>query len=206
MRARFAVERALLEDAVEARSVIRGNNDVVLARRISSMGRARRPIYFYMFTDGRLGVTASDGIYLSSTASDSDLLASYYHEFTHDFFSTGLTQGFRARLRDAGYSHSSLLRYLEEAIAETYSRVKMQGLTRNAVWGGIKHPLLAATETHPGYYGIRLLPGPSSLGGAPSRFHLGIALEGLGIGGAGYGLYRGANRLAAPLHTPPDPQ
>ncbi|MDQ0590496.1 hypothetical protein [Variovorax paradoxus] len=55
-----------------------------------------------------------------------------FHELVHRYFSprTGPLRQLRAELRWSAYSRSSLLRYLEEALAEGYGQLKVHGLAQ----------------------------------------------------------------------------
>jgi hypothetical protein len=54
------------------------------------------------------------------------------HELGHRYLSprVGPLRKFRAELRMAGYTRSALLRYLEEALAEGYARLRVNGLAQ----------------------------------------------------------------------------
>jgi hypothetical protein len=53
-----------------------------------------------------------------------------FHELVHRFFSprTGPLRQLRAEVNWSAYSRSALLRYLEEALAETYAQLRVNGL------------------------------------------------------------------------------
>ena len=62
-----------------------------------------------------------------------------YHEQVHAFFTPrGLFQGIRVNISMWAYSHSHLLRYAEEAIAETTAQVKTGG----SIQIGLLFPIL----------------------------------------------------------------
>lgn len=63
------------------------------------------------------------------------------HEMVHSFFSPKMSmlRNVRARLVMSGYSRSALLKYLEEAMAETYAQVRARGI--HGVITGIRFPL-----------------------------------------------------------------
>ncbi|MDB4973863.1 MAG: uncharacterized protein JWN48_2204 [Myxococcaceae bacterium] len=64
-----------------------------------------------------------------------------FHELVHRFFSprTGPLRQLRAELSMSAYSRSVLLRYLEEALAEGYGQLKVNGLA--AALGAYRFPL-----------------------------------------------------------------
>ena len=55
-----------------------------------------------------------------------------YHELVHRYFSprTGPLRKLRAEIRMSGYVRSELLRYLEEALAEGYGQLRVNGLEK----------------------------------------------------------------------------
>lgn len=63
------------------------------------------------------------------------------HELVHSFFSPKfkLLQNFRADLRMSAYEHSSFMRYIEEAMAETYAQIKVNGV--GAIPSGLWFPM-----------------------------------------------------------------
>jgi hypothetical protein len=64
----------------------------------------------------------------SGSATDVELVK--YHELVHSFLSPRLDvlRTFRANLRMSAYQNSHLLRYIEEALAETYAQLRVNGL------------------------------------------------------------------------------
>jgi hypothetical protein len=64
-----------------------------------------------------------------------------YHEWVHSFLSpkTGPLQVLRAQLKASGYWRSSLLRYLEEAMAEGYAQLRVNGLEKMLI--GVRFPI-----------------------------------------------------------------
>jgi hypothetical protein len=63
------------------------------------------------------------------------------HETVHRFFSPrlGILRTFRARLNIAAYSQSAILQYLEEAMAETYAQLRVNGF--RGILTGIRFPV-----------------------------------------------------------------
>jgi hypothetical protein len=81
--------------------------------------------------DGNLGVTDAYGsIVISRDQSLSEQRITLYHELVHRYFSprTGPLRKLRAEISTAGYQRSALLKYLEEALAEGYAQMRVNGL------------------------------------------------------------------------------
>ena len=66
----------------------------------------------------------------STLGSTEDVALARYHEKLHSLLSPKLSvlREFRADLRMAAYNRSSLVRYLEEALAETYAQLRVSGI------------------------------------------------------------------------------
>jgi hypothetical protein len=64
-----------------------------------------------------------------------------YHEWVHSILSPRLRylQQLRAGIRASGYWRSALLRYLEEAMAESYAQLRVRGIAH--VWKGVTFPV-----------------------------------------------------------------
>lgn len=80
-----------------------------------------------------LGVTDEYGaIQVSRDQSLSEQRLTLLHELVHRYFSpkTGPFRRFRASLNMTGYTRSALLRYIEEALAEGYAQLKINGFTQ----------------------------------------------------------------------------
>ncbi len=83
--------------------------------------------------DGNLGITDEYGVIsVSRDQSLTEQRLTLLHEVVHRFFSpkTGPFRRLRAEINTAGYSRSALLRYLEEALAEGYAQLKVNGLEK----------------------------------------------------------------------------
>ncbi len=82
-------------------------------------------------------------VVFSGRGSEIDQALVYHHEMVHSFLSPRLDvfREFRADVRMTGYQRSSFLRYLEEALAETYAQVKVNGLNPESVYEGISFPI-----------------------------------------------------------------
>ena len=123
---------------------------------------------------GALGETSAFGeISVARNQSLSEQRTTLFHELVHRYFSprVGPFRQLRAEVNMSAYSHSALLRYLEEALAEGYAQLRMHGLA-NAL-GAIRFPL------HAGYVTVAQLVsegraiGTITLGGA--LFHVSIS-------------------------------
>ena len=88
------------------------------------------------------GLTDKFGNITYSTAgSQTDQALALYHEQVHSFLSPKLRvlRNFRADFGMTIYSNSDLLRYLEEALAETYAQLRVNGL--RGLPDGIRFPI-----------------------------------------------------------------
>lgn len=82
---------------------------------------------------GALGETTAFGeIVISRNQSMSEQRLTLLHELVHRFFSsrTGPLRRLRAELSMSAYSRSALLRYLEEALAEGYAQLRINGFVQ----------------------------------------------------------------------------
>ena len=135
----------------------------LLQRSASPIRAMRVPATDATLTGSRvLGYTTPEGkVLLQSGLSRAEQVATLRHEAVHAFFSpkgTGPIARFRQGLGQWGYDNSQLLRFTEEAIAETRSS--------GSLIQGLRHPLVNG-------YGI-------TLGG--------LAMEGTVYGGSLFGL------------------
>jgi hypothetical protein len=66
-----------------------------------------------------------------------------YHEKVHQFLTPKLQifRDIRVYLKQSAYQKSYILRYLEEALAETYAQCRMYGLGKEYILKGLKFPL-----------------------------------------------------------------
>ena len=88
------------------------------------------------------GWTMPDGDITYSTAgTDADRALVLYHEQVHQFLTPKLQEfrSFRVNLRMDGYQKSQLLRYLEEALAESYAQLRVNGV--KGLPAGIRFPV-----------------------------------------------------------------
>jgi len=101
-----------------------------------------------------------------------------HHEQVHRFLTPRLQvfREMRMYLKLSGYQKSYILRYLEEALAETYSQLRVRGLAKEYILEGIKFPLKNPYEIEIARLGSEVR---------------GILLGPISVGGMVYGVYRG---------------
>lgn len=95
-------------------------------------------------TAGEGGTSVATGdITYSLKGSDSDRKMALAHEQVHRFLTPRLQvlRQLRTFMRAQGYNRSYVLRYLEEAMAETNAQVRVKGLTRANLIEGIRFPI-----------------------------------------------------------------
>ena len=92
---------------------------------------------------GKKLIMEFDGIKVWRNLSADEKAAVRFHEMLHRFLVPKLYPLRRVRvyLGQESYNRSYVLRYLEEALAETYSQVRMKGLHRNAILQGLRFPV-----------------------------------------------------------------
>ncbi len=110
----------------------------------------------------------------SPHGSAKDVALVKHHELVHSVLSPKTLNDLRdvrAGLRMTAYAKSSALRYVEEAAAETYAQVKVNGLSAKSVMTGVKFPVTN------GY--VKLMPASYSwpLETDPALFRIGVASE-----------------------------
>lgn len=90
---------------------------------------------------GEGSTTAFGEIYYSLQGSATEQQMVLLHEMVHRFFSPrlGILRTFRARLNMAAYARSAVLKYLEEAMAETYAQLRVTGF--KGLLTGIRFPV-----------------------------------------------------------------
>jgi hypothetical protein len=101
--------------------------------------RITRP---YSLPSGALGETDWWGnIAVIRNQSLTEQRLTLYHEWVHSVLSPrfGPMRQLRAQLRASGYWRSTFLRYIEEAMAESYAQLRVQGLQGVVI--GIRFPL-----------------------------------------------------------------
>jgi hypothetical protein len=121
---------------------------------------------------GAAGVTSEWGdIEISSVLSASEARTTLLHEQVHSFLTPKLypLRELRAQIRIQGYARSVFLRYIEEAMAETYALLRTKGLDMNALIEGITFPVtsggyrITLRQTSKEFRGVLL--GPIKVGG-----------------------------------------
>lgn len=88
-----------------------------------------------------------------------------YHEWVHSILSPrfGPLRQLRAQLRASAYNRSSLLRYIEEAMAESYAQLRIYGLQNILV--GIRFPIQGGYMTVSQIVSERIAVGNITIGG-----------------------------------------
>jgi len=124
---------------------------------------------------GNLGVTDEYGvIVVARNQALNEQRLTLLHELVHRYFSprTGPLRRLRAELQMSAYSRSALLKYLEEALAEGYAQLRVNGLEKALSqyrfpldWGYVTVSQLAAEGT---------AIGTITLGGV--LFHVSVSL------------------------------
>ncbi len=125
---------------------------------------------------GALGETDAFGaIAVTRNQSLTEQRLTLFHELVHRYFSprTGPLRKLRAELRMSAYSRSALLRYIEEALAEGYAQLRVNGLAD--ALAAYRFPL------QNGYLTVAQLASESGAIGAiylgGTLFHVSITLE-----------------------------
>lgn len=93
-----------------------------------------------------------------------------YHEAVHRFLTPRLQifREFRVFLKQSGYRRSYILRYLEEALAETYGQLRAYGFGKEQLIKGLKFPLGTKYEVTIAQLGAEvrgILMGPITVAG-----------------------------------------
>jgi hypothetical protein len=72
-----------------------------------------------------------------------ELLATLYHEKVHQFMTPKMyfLRNIRIYAKQSGYVRSYILRYLEEAIAETFGLLRAYGMSAQNIIRGLKFPI-----------------------------------------------------------------
>jgi hypothetical protein len=122
----------------------------------------------------------SGDITVSRRGTHEDRLLAIYHERVHSFLvpKLYLLRNLRCYIARAGYVRSYLLRYFEEALAETIARSRVHGFSRANLLAGIQFPLQARN------YQISVI--------ALSEEMRGICFGPINVGGMVYKVYAGA--------------
>lgn len=115
---------------------------------------------------GALGTTDEYGVMvIARNQSLTEQRLTLLHELVHRYFSprTGPFRQIRAELNISGYSRSALLRYLEEAMAEGYAQLKVNGVA--AGFEGLRFPIQGGYVTVSQLAGEGKAIGTITLGG-----------------------------------------
>jgi hypothetical protein len=107
--------------------------------------RITRP---FRLPSGALGETDAWGnIAVARNQSLTEQRLTLYHEWVHSVLSPrfGPLRQLRAQLSMSGYMRSALLRYIEEAMAESYAQLRVHGLQNILI--GIKFPITGGYMT-----------------------------------------------------------
>jgi hypothetical protein len=119
---------------------------------------------------GEMGYTSEWGdIHITSTMSSSEKRATLYHELVHSVLTPKLyaLRNLRVTISQNGYAKSHLLRYVEEALCETYALIRMNGFSLKSLVEGIRFPIRGqyTTIAAMGKEAVGILLGPINVGG-----------------------------------------
>jgi hypothetical protein len=120
---------------------------------------------------GTMGQTSSWGdVDIELNLSSADLKATKMHELVHSFLTPKFyfLRNLRVQIAAQGYVRSVFLRYVEEAMAETYAQLRVSGINLNSLLRGITFPLnggYTITVTKAGSEVAGILLGPVNVGG-----------------------------------------
>lgn len=131
--------------------------------------------------DSELGSTSVWGdIHISSRLPKAERRVTLFHELVHSILSPKLyfLRDLRATIAYNGYAKSHLLRYLEEAMCETYAQLRTYGFSMQGVLDGIYFPIAGRYTT------ITALQTEAS----------GIFIGTITVGGMIYNVFTGASR------------
>ena len=132
--------------------------------------RITRP---YSLPSGALGETDWWGnIAVTRNQTLTEQRLTLYHEWVHSVLSPrlGPMRQLRAQLRASGYWRSSVLRYLEEAMAESYAQLRVNGL--DGILVGIRFPLQGGYVTISQMAAEGTAIGNITIGGAMFTVHV----------------------------------
>jgi hypothetical protein len=90
---------------------------------------------------GEGNTTAFGDVTYSTAGSASERQLTRLHELVHSFLSPRfrLMRGFRARLAMSAYARSAIVRYLEEALAESFAQLRVNGVA--GLLTGVRFPI-----------------------------------------------------------------
>lgn len=122
-----------------------------------------------------------DPSHRSAQEATKDMLTAFYHEKVHSFIAPRfyLLRELRAFTRQSALNKSYLLRYLEEAFAETIGLMRSRGMSSRYIVDGFKFPL--ATNYEITFTALRheaagILLGPVIVGGVMYNVYYGMQL------------------------------
>jgi hypothetical protein len=97
----------------------------------------------YRFSAGMGDTSVTGDIRYSLKGSETDRRMALAHEQVHQFLSPKLRvlRQLRTFIAVQGYNRSYVLRYIEEAMAETIAQIRVKGLTKANVIEGIRFPI-----------------------------------------------------------------
>jgi hypothetical protein len=170
-----------LREARASRRAVAETTEEVTEEGLRRRGFAQRnpPIADPTLPPGTGRTDRFGNITYSSAGSATDQALTRYHEQVHSFLSPRLNRlrSFRADLMMAGYQRSAFLRYLEEALAETYAQLRVHGI--RGLPTGLRFPI------RNGYVTLRAVVTEAAIGTVL-------------YGGATYGVYIWASQESAP--------
>ena len=118
---------------------------------------------------------------MSAAQAREEMLVTLYHEQVHQFIAPKfyIFREFRAFMRQSGYLRSYLLRYLEEALAETIGQMRARGMSMGYIIEGFNFPIVN-TEYQITYSLLRaevagIVLGPVVVGGLVYNVFYGLA-------------------------------
>jgi hypothetical protein len=95
-----------------------------------------------------MGYTSQWGdIHITSALTRAEQRATLYHELLHSKLTPKLYALRSLRVTISGYANSHLLRYLEEALCETYALLRANGFSKQMLLEGIRFPIVADYTT-----------------------------------------------------------
>jgi hypothetical protein len=163
------LRRSVRDVAARGRPRLQPMGEVGAAPAAGLKPRISRP---QSLPSGALGETDWWGnIAVTRNQSLSEQRLTLYHEWVHSVLSPrfGPLRRLRASVRATGYWRSSLLRYIEEALAESYAQLRVEGARKLIV--GIRFPI------ENGYITVSELAGE------------GVAIGNIIVGGVRFGVW-----------------
>lgn len=160
-----------------------------LPRNTSSGWRYRPKIRFTDRVPAGLGSTSPSGditigrmydrTQKSAKEAAHQIMEAIYHERVHQFVAAKfyLFREFRVFMRHSAYTKSYILRYLEEALAETVAKLRANGISSRYIIEGFKFPLTNGyqiTYTTLRHEAAGILLGPVIVGGVMYNVYYGV--------------------------------